>query len=106
MERLGPHPHEFACQSAALTPEAWLGPYAGEVIGSLAAAGEKCILIAPVGFVTEHVEILYDVDIVYKKKAEALGLQLERIEMVNAEPGMIAGLAGLVRGAAQEAGWL
>ncbi len=106
MERLGPHSHEFAYQSAALTSEAWLGPDAGEVIERLAAAGEKCVLIAPVGFVTEHVEILYDVDIAYKKKADALGLQLERIEMVNAEPCMIAGLAGLVRAAAQEAGWL
>jgi ferrochelatase len=106
MERLGPHPHEFAYQSAALTAEAWLGPDAGEVIARRAAQGEKHMVLAPVGFVTEHVEILYDVDVAFKARAQALGVQLERIEMVNTEPRMIAGLAALVRAAATEAGWL
>ena len=106
MERLGPRPHEFAYQSAALTSEAWLGPDAGEVIARLAASGNRHIVLAPVGFVTEHVEILYDVDVVFKSQAKALGAQLERIEMVNTEPHMIAGLVGLVREAAREAGWL
>jgi ferrochelatase len=106
MERLGPHPHEFAYQSAALTSETWLGPDAGEVIARRAAAGEKRMVLAPVGFVTEHVEILYDVDVVFKGQAQALGVQLERIEMVNTEPRLIAGLAGLARAAAAEAGWL
>jgi ferrochelatase len=63
-------------------------------------------LICPIGFVCEHVEILYDIDIVYQKLAKELDVQLERIEMLNASPQMIRGLAGLVRGGAQEAGWL
>jgi ferrochelatase len=108
MERLGPQPPsgEFAFQSAAMTPDPWLGPDAGTVIARLAHVGHKHILLAPVGFVCEHVEILYDVDIVFKRQAESLGVQLERIDMLNTAPPMIAGLAELVQGKAREAGWL
>ena len=72
----------------------------------LAGEGKKHVLIAPIGFVCEHVEILYDVDIVFKQQAGALGVRLERIEMLNTAPAMIAGLAQLVRRKAVEAGWL
>jgi ferrochelatase len=106
MERLGQRPHTFAYQSAAMTPDSWLGPDAGQVIAQLAQEGQRNLLIAPIGFVCEHVEILYDVDIVYQRQADALGLRLERIEMLNTAPAMIAGLAGLVRETAQTAGWL
>jgi len=106
MERLGPHPHEFAFQSAAISNEPWLGPDAGEAIARLARQGHRHLLIAPVGFVCEHVEILYDVDIVFKRQAESLGVQLDRIEMLNTAPPMMAGLAALVQGKAKEAGWL
>jgi len=105
MERLGPRPHEFAYQSAALTPDPWLGPDAGEVIARLGREGHKHVLIAPIGFVCEHVEILYDVDIVFKRKAEALGMRLERIEMLDTAPRMMSGLAELVWSKAKEAGW-
>jgi protoporphyrin/coproporphyrin ferrochelatase len=105
LERLGPHPHQFAFQSAAMTPDPWLGPDAGAVIAALAQAGHRQVLLAPVGFVCEHVEILYDVDVVFKRQAEALGMQLERIEMLNTAPALIAGLAGLVRATAAQAGW-
>ncbi len=106
MERLGPHPHEFAFQSAALTPDPWLGPDAGQVMARLAAEGQKHVLIAPIGFVCEHVEILYDVDIAFQHQARKLGLDLKRIEMLNTVPSMIAGLADLVRGKAEAMGWL
>lgn len=106
MARLGPHPHEFAYQSAAMTPDPWLGPDAGQAIARLHAEGKKHVLIAPVGFVCEHVEILYDVDIAFKRQAELLGMQLERIEMLNTAPKMIDGLAELVRQRTREAGWL
>jgi len=106
MERLGPHPHMFAFQSAAMTPDPWLGPDAGEVIARLAREGHKHVLIAPIGFVCEHVEILYDVDIVFQRQAESLGVKLERIEMLNTAPRMMAGLAELVRRTAQEKKWL
>jgi ferrochelatase len=106
MQRLGPHPHEFAFQSAAQTPEPWLGPDAGAAINRLAAEGRRHVLLAPIGFTCEHVEVLYDVDIVFRRQAEALGMQFERIEMLNDAAAMMTGLAGLVRARAQQAGWL
>jgi ferrochelatase len=106
MKRLGPHPHEFAFQSAAISAEPWLGPDASEVIARLAAEGKKHVLVAPIGFVCEHVEILHDVDIVFKRQATQLGLQLERIEMLGTDAKMITGLAGLVHEKARGAGWL
>ena len=68
--------------------------------------GGRYRLVAPIGFVCEHVEILYDVDIVLRQQAARLGMQLERIEMLDTAPGMIDGLAALVRRTAQAAGWL
>jgi protoporphyrin/coproporphyrin ferrochelatase len=106
MERLGPRPYEFAYQSAAISTDPWLGPDASEVMERFAAEGKRHILICPIGFVCEHVEILYDIDIVYQRLAKELGIQLERIVMLNDDPEMIRGLAGLVRQTAQEAGWL
>lgn len=105
-KRLGPNHHEFAFQSAAISSEPWLGPDAGDVIERLASEGCKHVLIAPIGFVCEHVEVLYDVDIIFKGQAESLGMQLERIEMLNTAPRMIAGLAELVLNVAKEKKWL
>lgn len=105
MERLGPRPHEFAYQSAAISNIPWLGPDASEVMERYAAEGVRHMLICPIGFVCEHVEILYDIDIEYQRLAKKLGVHLERIEMLNDSPEMIRGLAGLVRRTAEEAGW-
>ena len=106
MDQLGSQPHEFAYQSAAISTIPWLGPDAGELIERLASEGKKNILLCPIGFVCEHVEILYDIDIVYQKLARSLNIHLERIEMLNTTPEMIEGLAGLIREKAKEAGWL
>jgi ferrochelatase len=103
---LGPQPYEFAFQSAAISTEPWLGPDASEFINRFADEGMRNILICPIGFVCEHVEILYDIDIVYQTLAKTLGVRLERIDMLNDEPEMISGLAGLVRSTAQESNWL
>ena len=106
MEQLGSQPHKFAFQSAAISTIPWLGPDAGEVIERLVSEGEKHVLLCPIGFVCEHVEILYDIDIVYQKLAKSLGVQLERIEMVHTAPQMIAGLAELIRKTAKDSNWL
>lgn len=103
--RLGSHPHRFAYQSAAMTPDPWLGPDVSEVLQELAAEGHDTVVIAPIGFTSEHVEVLYDVDIELRRQAEALDVRLERIEMVGAHPGMMAGLARLVLDTARDAGW-
>lgn len=105
-ERLGPQPHQFAFQSAAISNEPWLGPDASELIEQYAAEGRRNVLICPIGFVCEHVEILYDIDIVYQNLAKSLNVHLERIEMLNTAPEMIDRLAGLIREKARESGWL
>lgn len=105
-KRIGPNPYEFAFQSAAISSDPWLGPDAGAVIKRLASEGRKHVLIVPIGFVCDHVEVLYDVDIVFRQQAESLGMQLERIEMLNAAPQMIDGLSGLVFNVAKENKWL
>jgi len=99
-------PCMMAYQSAAMTGEPWLGPDAAEVLEELARQGERHVLIAPIGFTSEHVEILYDVDIELRAKAARLGMRLERIEMMNDHPLMMRGLARLVRAELERAGWL
>ncbi len=106
MERLGDRPRQFAFQSAAISSEPWLGPDAGKAIADYAAQGQKELVLCPIGFVCEHVEILYDVDVVYQSLARTLGMHLERIEMLGTAPRMIKGLSKLVRAKAEEAGWL
>ena len=86
----------FAYQSSAMTPEPWLGPDAGDLMLSLIEDGTKQFLVIPIGFVSEHVEILYDVDIEFKRQVTAAGGRLERIEMPSADPIMMSSLARLV----------
>jgi len=106
MQRLGDQPHDFAFQSAAISNEPWLGPDVSVLIKHFAEEGQKNIISCPIGFVCEHVEVLYDIDIVYQKLAKSLNVRLERIEMVHTAPQMIAGLAELVRETAKESNWL
>jgi len=106
LERLGKRTHRFAFQSAAMTKDPWLGPDAGDVIAELAAEGHTGMVIAPIGFTCEHVEVLYDVDVEFQERARELGVRLERIDMVNDHPLMIADLARIVRETATAQGWL
>jgi ferrochelatase len=106
LARLGERPHGFAYQSAGMSGEPWLGPDAETAVDRLAEAGVREVLVVPIGFVCEHVEVLYDVDVELKAHAGARGVRLERIEMLNDHPAMVAGLAELVRGAARAAGWI
>ncbi len=104
--RFQSNPGHWAYQSAAMTKEPWLGPDGSEVIEDIHNAGGKHVLIVPVGFVCDHVEILFDIDVEFKEQADELGMQLERIDMVNDHPAMMRGLAELVRERATDAGWL
>jgi protoporphyrin/coproporphyrin ferrochelatase len=106
LPRIGPREHRFAYQSAALTRDPWLGPDATAVLDELAAAGHRHVLVAPIGFTCEHVEVLYDLDIELRRHAAERGVRLERTVMVNDHPAMMAGLAGLVRDTAQQRGWV
>jgi ferrochelatase len=86
----------FCYQSAADTGEPWLGPPLEEVVVTLAAEGYKQILVAPIGFVCDHVEILYDIDIEARQLAAAHGLRLERIESMNSDPLFIQAMADAI----------
>ena len=105
VERLALARWHLAFQSAGATPEPWLGPDAGEVLRALAAEGGREALIAPIGFVCDHVEILYDVDVEYRALAARLGMRLERTASLNDDPLLIACLADLARRAASDRGW-
>ena len=96
----------FAYQSAGATADPWLGPDAGEVITELARAGHEAILLVPIGFVCDHVEILYDIDVEYQALAKRLGVQLERTASLNDDPGLVAAVADVVRTAAAQRGWV
>lgn len=77
--------------------EAWLGPAAGEVIEALAKKGVKSLLLSPIGFVCEHMETLYDDDVLYRGQAERLGMHFVRAAAPNESSSFIAALADIVR---------
>ena len=86
----------FAFQSASPTGEPWLGPDILEELERLHAEGVGKVLVAPVGFVSDHLEILWDLEIEAREKAQELGLELERMPSMNDDPAFIAALAGVV----------
>jgi ferrochelatase len=87
----------FSFQSESATGEPWLGPDILDHIEELHGAGVQKVLVCPVGFVADHLEIRWDLDTEAREKADELGLELARIEMPNADPLFVAVLAGIVR---------
>ncbi|MCZ6918089.1 MAG: ferrochelatase [Gemmatimonadetes bacterium] len=87
----------FAYQSAAMTPGRWLGPDVRGVVMQLHEEGVAGVLVVPIGFTSDHVEILYDIDVELARHASALGIALRRIPMMNDDQAVMAGLARLVR---------
>jgi protoporphyrin/coproporphyrin ferrochelatase len=87
----------FSYQSESPTGEPWLGPDILDHLGALRDRGVHDVLACPIGFVADHLEIRWDLDIEARERASELGLRFERIEMPNAEPAFVAVLAGLVR---------
>jgi ferrochelatase len=105
LTRLGLTRATFAYQSAGRSTGAWLGPDAAEVVEDLAREGAREVLLCPIGFVSDHLEVLYDVDIELRERARRLGVRLERTRSLNDDPVLIAALADLVRSAARGEGW-
>jgi protoporphyrin/coproporphyrin ferrochelatase len=87
----------FAFQSQGLSGGTWLGPTVEETILAVKAEGHRGVFVQPIGFLCDHVEILYDIDIGFKKFAEAQGLRLWRSESLNDSPLLISALKELVR---------
>ena len=90
----------FSFQSESPTGEPWLGPDILDHLASLHARGVEHVLVCPVGFVSDHLEIRWDIDNEAQDKAGELGMRLERIEMPNDDPRFVATLADIVRGVA------
>jgi protoporphyrin/coproporphyrin ferrochelatase len=91
--RLGLAAYEFAFQSAGRTGEPWLGPDILEEIRRLARTGVTDLVVRPVGFVADHLEVLYDIDIEAQGVAHEVGVRIERARSMNDDPTFIAGLA-------------
>ena len=87
----------FSFQSESPTGEPWLGPDILDHLDELAARGVEDILLCPVGFVADHLEIRWDLDVEAAERAQELGLGLDRIELPNADTAFIQVLASLVR---------
>ena len=97
---------EFCFQSAGASGGPWLGPAIEEVLPRLAEAGKKAVLVSAIGFVCDHVEILFDLDIEARGIAAGLGMHFERAGALNDHPALLEGLAGIVTAEARAAGWL
>jgi ferrochelatase len=89
----------FSFQSESPTGEPWLGPDILDHLEVLSAHGVEDVLVCPVGFVSDHLEIRWDIDHEAIDKARELGLRLDRIEMPNDDPRFVRALAGIVQGA-------
>lgn len=100
-QRLGRGRWSLAYQSRSGSPrDPWLEPDIGEALKKLAAEGERHVVVAPIGFVCDHVELLYDLDVEARALAADRGLTLHRAAAVNDHPAFVAMLADLVRSAA------
>ena len=84
-------------QSKGMSAGEWLEPTIDSIFERLSREGKKYILIVPVGFVSDHIETLYDIDIFYKETAKSLGLIFHRTESLNDSPKFIESLSSIVR---------
>jgi ferrochelatase len=86
----------FAYQSQGRSAEPWIGPEVEHTLEGLAAEGHRHVVMAPIGFLSDHVEITYDIDVEFKAVAEKLGMELRRTPMLNAGNALAGTLAALV----------
>ena len=96
-ERAGVEDWSFSFQSESATGEPWLGPDILDHLATLAGLGVERVLVCPVGFVADHLEIRWDIDTEAQDRARELGLDLARIEMPNADPAFVEALAAIAR---------
>ena len=97
VDQIHPKRWGFAFQSQGATADPWLGPSVESTLERLAADGTKNVLLVPIGFVCDHVEVLYDVDIEHRGQAKTLGIRLERTESLNDDPLLCRAVADAVR---------
>lgn len=97
VERALGRPCRIAYQSQGAVGGEWLGPSIEETFVSLVEAGAHRVAVAPIGFLADHVETLYDLDVAAAEQARCLGLELVRVPALNTDPGLIAALAAVAR---------
>ncbi|MBI3997874.1 MAG: ferrochelatase [Armatimonadetes bacterium] len=88
----------FAFQSASSTGEPWLGPDVLDAMRDLHGKGVREVVVCPIGFVADHLEVLYDLDVEARGLADMLGVRLVRTESLNASPPFVETLAAIARG--------
>ena len=93
---MGLKEYSVAFQSQGMTAEPWIGPTVEFLIDQLAAQGQRHVLLAPVGFVCDHVEILYDIDIFFREYGKIRGVTVHRSASLNDSPLFIQALAAIV----------
>lgn len=94
---LTPNNQFFAFQSQGMSGGPWIGPTVEDTLTTLHQQGVRKVIVAPIGFLCDHVEILYDIDIAFRGFAANLGIELRRPESLNASPLLTAALADLSR---------
>jgi ferrochelatase len=87
----------FCWQSAGHEPGEWMKPDFADLMPEIAASGGRAVLVVPVQFLADHLEILYDVDVGAREQAERCGLAFRRIDSLNRDPGLIDALAAVAR---------
>ncbi len=91
--RLGLSDWDFAYQSQGMTNDAWLGPTVESRLDAYAAEGVRAVVIDPIGFVCDHVEVLFDIDVLFRGYARERGIELVRPESLNGSPAFTEALA-------------
>jgi ferrochelatase len=96
LKRIEPLPWHIAFQSRGMGPEEWLGPDVEFILTELSHQKVREVLIIPIGFVSDHIEVLYDIDIFYREKAESMGMVLRRSPSLNYSERFIEALTAIV----------
>ncbi len=96
LKKVEPLPWHIAFQSRGMGPEEWLGPEVESLLAELSRQKVGEVLVIPIGFVADHIEVLYDIDIFYRGKAESMGMILKRTSSLNASGRFIEALATIV----------
>jgi ferrochelatase len=96
LKKIEPLPWHIGFQSRGMGPEEWLGPDVESLLTELSRQKVRETLIIPIGFVADHIEVLYDIDILYRGKAESMGMVLKRTASLNFSGRFIEALATIV----------
>jgi ferrochelatase len=96
IKRIEPLPWQIAFQSRGMGPEEWVGPDVESILAQLSRQKVREVLVVPIGFVADHIEVLYDIDILYRGNAESMGMVLKRTDSLNVSKKFIEALSKIV----------